>query len=81
MAELINLRQFKKLKKRQEKSSNADQNRALFGRTKVQKNFELREKQKDESFLDNNKLERNALSLSSPKITFIHNNESDQQND
>lgn len=36
-ADVINLRQFRKAKARSEKESQADQNRALHGRTKAEK--------------------------------------------
>jgi len=40
MAELINLRQFKKRKARQEDADRAAENRAKFGRAKTQKSEE-----------------------------------------
>lgn len=47
MAELINLRQFRKKKTREKHEEEAQQNRILFGRTKVEKEFEERLKVKN----------------------------------
>ena len=47
MAELINLRQFRKKKTREKHEEEAQQNRILFGRTKVEKEFEERLKAKN----------------------------------
>lgn len=47
MAELINLRQFRKKKTREKHEEEAQQNRILFGRTKVEKEFEKRLKAKN----------------------------------
>ncbi|WP_273790763.1 MULTISPECIES: DUF4169 family protein [unclassified Bartonella] len=56
MTELINLRQFRKQKKRTEKSLRAEQNRYRFGRTKTEKNFEQQKSLKTQKFLDQNRL-------------------------
>lgn len=56
MVELINLRQFRKKKKRQNDESNAKENRILFGRTKTERQFDEREKQKTDMFLNLRKL-------------------------
>lgn len=47
MAELVNLRQFRKKKTREKHEEEAQQNRILFGRTKVEKEFEERLKAKN----------------------------------
>ncbi len=57
MSDIINLRQFKKQKARNTKEKQAEQNRIAFGRTKVEKDFALRETQKAERFLDMNRRE------------------------
>lgn len=58
MSDIVNLRQFKKKKARDAKEKQADQNRILFGRTKVEKDFAREETRKSERFLDMNRLER-----------------------
>ncbi|GAA5541125.1 MULTISPECIES: DUF4169 family protein [Brucella/Ochrobactrum group] len=58
MSDIVNLRQFKKKKARDAKEKQADQNRILFGRTKVEKDFAREETRKSERFLDVNRLER-----------------------
>ncbi|MBJ6131254.1 DUF4169 family protein [Ochrobactrum sp. Q0168] len=58
MSDIVNLRQFKKKKARDAKEKQADQNRILFGRTKVEKDFAREETRKSEHFLDMNRLER-----------------------
>lgn len=47
MAELFNLRQFRKKKIREKHEEEAQQNRILFGRTKVEKEFDERLKAKN----------------------------------
>ncbi|WP_019218867.1 DUF4169 family protein [Bartonella florencae] len=56
MTEPINLRQFRKQKKRAEKALHAEENRSRFGRTKVEKLFEQKEALKMQKFLDQNRL-------------------------
>lgn len=56
MADLINLRQFRKKKKRQIDESNANENRIVFGRTKTERQFDEREKRKTDMFLSSRKL-------------------------
>ncbi|PIT70649.1 DUF4169 family protein [Bartonella tribocorum] len=57
MTEPINLRQFRKQKKRAEKALHADENRYRFGRTKTEKLFEKKEALKVQKFLDQNRLQ------------------------
>ncbi|WP_336276545.1 DUF4169 family protein [Bartonella sp. CB178] len=56
MTELINLRRFRKQKKRIEGEIRAEENRHRFGRTKAEKLFCRRESLKTENFLDRNRL-------------------------
>lgn len=56
MAELVNLRQFRKKKKRANDEKKAQENRVLHGRTKAESNFDEREKQKIVQFLDLRKI-------------------------
>lgn len=58
MSEIVNLRQFRKNKGRTSKEKQAEENRILFGRTKVEKDFARQEARKSERFLVNNKLEQ-----------------------
>ncbi|MEN5298621.1 DUF4169 family protein [Brucella sp. TWI559] len=58
MSEIVNLRQFRKNKARTSKEKQAEENRILFGRTKVEKDFARQEARKSEHFLVNNKLEQ-----------------------
>ena len=57
MDDITNLRQFKKKKMRAAKEQQADQNRVLFGRTKLEKEFARKEARKVEQFLPANRLE------------------------
>ncbi|WP_336279531.1 DUF4169 family protein [Bartonella sp. CB175] len=57
MAELINLRHFRKQKKRVKQAVHAEENRYRFGRTKAEKLFEKREAIKIKKFLDQNNLD------------------------
>ncbi|MCZ2158304.1 DUF4169 family protein [Bartonella sp. 220] len=56
MTKLINLRQFRKQKKRVEKAVFAEENRYRFGRTKAEKKFEQKESLKTQKFLEQNRL-------------------------
>lgn len=56
MADLINLRQLRKKKKREDDELKAQENRVLFGRTKTESNFDEREKKKIVQFLDLRKI-------------------------
>lgn len=57
MSDIINLKQFKKRKNRTEKQHQADANRILFGRTKVEKVFAETQNLKNINFLEQNRLE------------------------
>ncbi|MCL6230255.1 DUF4169 family protein [Bartonella bilalgolemii] len=56
MVVLINLRQFRKQKKRIERAIHAEENRYRFGRTKLEKLFDKKETLKAQKFLDQNHL-------------------------
>ncbi|WP_208440506.1 DUF4169 family protein [Bartonella raoultii] len=56
MTEPINLRQFRKQKKRADKALHAEENRSRFGRTKAEKLFEKKTALKAQKFLDQNRL-------------------------
>lgn len=56
MADLVNLRQFKKRRKREDSEKQAVQHCRDYGKTKVEKLFDLRQKEKQAKFLDNNAL-------------------------
>ncbi|TLP48459.1 DUF4169 family protein [Cohaesibacter sp. CAU 1516] len=56
MTEIINLRQARKARNRQEKEKQAEANRALFGRTKGQKAKDKAEADKLNRHLDGHKL-------------------------
>lgn len=52
MAEIVNLRQFKKHKARAERETLTDQNRALHGRTKAEKARDQLTAERAEKFVD-----------------------------
>lgn len=52
MAEIVNLRQARKRKAREEKEQAAEANRLAFGRTKAEKRVVKLEKERSESVLD-----------------------------
>ncbi|RWX78449.1 DUF4169 family protein [Neorhizobium lilium] len=56
-ADVVNLRQFRKDKRRSEKEKQADQNRLAFGRTKVEKSLTKALNDKAAKTLDQGKLE------------------------
>lgn len=55
MAEIINLRTVRKQKARADKAAQAEQNRALFGRTKGEKLKQAAEKSQADKLLDGHK--------------------------
>lgn len=59
MADIVNLRLFKKQKERVKKAQQADENRQIHGRTKVEKAFDKRNQKNTEQFLTENRLEAN----------------------
>ena len=52
MAEVVNLRQARKQKARADKSRLAEQNRALHGRSKAERERDVKAAQKAESFIE-----------------------------
>lgn len=58
MADVINLRQARKTRARAEKEQTAQQRRALFGRTKAQRQLDEQQASKDRSQLDGKKLDQ-----------------------
>lgn len=58
MADIVNLRQFRKTKARSEKESQAEQNRLTFGRTKSEKTLTKALNEKAERTLDQKKLDK-----------------------
>jgi hypothetical protein len=58
MADIVNLRQFRKQKARAEAGKTADQNRVLFGRSKADKTRDRAEQQAASDLLDGHRRER-----------------------
>ena len=58
MSEIVNLNRFRKGQKKQAKQRQAEQNRILYGRTKVEKERDAVTKAKDEASLEGHKLEK-----------------------
>ncbi len=57
MTEIINLRQHRKAKARQQQTKQADENRHLYGRTKTEKQQQKLEKERFTKHVDGHKLE------------------------
>jgi hypothetical protein len=57
VAEIVNLRLVKKRKAKDAKEKIAAENRILFGRTKIEKQFDREANRKAARFLDENRLE------------------------
>lgn len=57
-ADVVNLRQFRKIKARSEKERQAEQNRLSFGRTKAEKNLTDALNARAEKTLDQGRLDR-----------------------
>ncbi|NSX91172.1 MULTISPECIES: DUF4169 family protein [Rhizobium/Agrobacterium group] len=57
-ADIVNLRQFRKQKARNEKEKQAEQNRLSFGRTKAEKDLTAALNEKAEKRLDQGRLEK-----------------------
>lgn len=58
MADIVNLRQFKKQKARGERETLAEQNRALHGRTKTEKERDRLGAEHAERFVDGHRRDR-----------------------
>jgi hypothetical protein len=61
VAEIVNLRLVKKRKAKEAKDKAAAENRILFGRTKVEKQFEREAGRKAARFLDDNRREKHGI--------------------
>lgn len=57
-ADIVNLRQFRKQKARDDREKQAEQNRLSFGRTKAEKNLTSALNEKAEKALDQGRLEK-----------------------
>lgn len=57
MAEIVNLRQFKKRKAREQRAAVAEQNRALHGRSKSEKQRDELEAEKAERLVEDHRRE------------------------
>ena len=58
MGDIVNLRQFRKQKQRQDKSAKAEVNRTKFGQSKLAKKLTEAEKARSDQTLDSARLER-----------------------
>ncbi|MDH4988798.1 DUF4169 family protein [Aminobacter anthyllidis] len=58
MADIVNLRQFKKQKARTERETLADSNRVLHGRTKAEKQRDQLTAERADKFVDGHRRER-----------------------
>ena len=58
MTDVINLRQKRKAKARDDKGKQAAENRRIHGRTKAQKQLDKKEAERSKKHLDSHKLER-----------------------
>lgn len=58
MGDIVNLRQFRKQKQRQDKSAKAEVSRAKFGQSKLAKKLTEAEKARSDQTLDSARLER-----------------------
>ena len=62
MADVINLKRFKKRSEREQSAKEADANRARFGRTKAERAQDEGRKESAGNFLDQHKLDDGAAS-------------------
>ena len=67
MADVVNLRQFRKRAERAEKEKSAEQNRLAHGRTKAEKSLTKALNEKAERALDHGKLEKRGDLKADPK--------------
>jgi len=58
MAEIVNLRQFRKQKARSDAEKTAEQNRIAFGRTKAERNLTEAERDKAARHIEGHRLDR-----------------------
>ena len=66
MADIVNLRQFRKRNERAEKEKTAEQNRLAHGRTKAEKSLTKALNEKAAKALDQGRLEKRATDPASP---------------
>lgn len=57
-AEIVNLRQYRKNKKRRDKATEAAANRAAFGRSRAEKDRDADTRKRDDAFLNNRQLDK-----------------------
>ena len=57
MGDVVNLRQFRKVRQRKESERQADANRLTFGRTKLEREMSQTERDRNAQRLDGHKLE------------------------
>lgn len=69
MADIINLRTFRKAKARSEAEKRAEENRVKFGQTKAEKNTRRAEKKRVEKVLDGGRIEGAGVAPSNPAKT------------
>ncbi|MET0906759.1 MAG: DUF4169 family protein [Tardiphaga sp.] len=62
MGDLVNLNRFKKRTARDEASRKAEENRARFGRTKLERNLEVRSTTRANTVLDQHKIDGESAS-------------------
>ncbi len=62
MADVVNLKRFKKRGEREQSAKQADANRALFGRTKAERARDERRKERAGNLLDQHKLDDGGAS-------------------
>ena len=62
MADVINLKRFKKRSEREQSAKEADANRARFGRTKAERALDERRNERTGHFLDQHKLDDGGAS-------------------
>jgi hypothetical protein len=62
MGDLVNLNRFKKRTARDEASRKAEENRARFGRTKLERNLEVRSTARVNTVLDQHKIDGESAS-------------------
>ena len=62
MADVINLKQFKKRSEREQSAKEAEANRARFGRTKAERALDQHRKDRAGDLLDQHKLDDGAAS-------------------
>lgn len=67
MADVVNLRQFRKRAERAEKEKTAEQNRLAHGRTKAEKSLTKALNEKAERALDQGKLEKSHSDKTRPE--------------